>query len=220
MSDDDAIRMVSARGRARRSGLGRGLFVLSGVLAVVGIVGAAMTPWSSLAEARRSIATRATSASPHRFLAPGTGTFDLPAGRIFVSYLTDSAFEDTRYMASAELVFDLTVTAADGTPVEVEQEVTQRANLPSSRPGRSATAVLVGAASIPIAGPHVVSLRLGEAEVGQAVAEVLIMDRREVEALENAFKPLLAAGCGFGGALFFAVFGGIAVWLEKRAGVG
>lgn len=220
MSDETPPRMLSARGRARRSGLGRGLFMLAALLGVLGVVGAAMTPWSELGDARRSIATRATSASPHRFVAPGSGTFDLPEGRIFVSYLTDAEFEDTRYMASAELVFELTVTTADGDAIEIEHEPTQRANLPSSRPGRSATAVLVGAASIPARGPHTVSLQLGDAEVGQAVAEVLVMDQAEVEALERAFKPLLAGACGFGGALFFAAFGGLAVWLEKRAGIG
>ena len=220
MSDHSDNRMVSARGRSRRSGLGRGLFVLAAVLAVVGIVGAAMTPWSELGAARRSIAKRATSDAPHRFLAPGSGTFDLPAGRVFVSDVTDAELDGTRYMASGELVFDLTITTADGAAVEIEHEPTQRANLPSSRPGRSATAVLIGAASIPAAGPHTVSLRLGDAEVGQAVAEILVMDQREVEALERSFKPLLAGACGFLGAIFFAIFGGIAIWLERRAGIG
>ncbi len=212
--------MVSARGRARRNGLGRGLFTLAAMLAVVGIVGAAMTPWSDLGEARRSIANRANSDSPYRFVAPGSGTFELPAGRIFVSYLTDAEYEGTRYMASAEMVFELQVTTEDGGDIEIEHEPTQRANLPSSRPGRTSTAVLIGAASIPTPGRHTVSLTLGDAEVGQAVAEVLIMDQREVAALEKAFKPLLAGGCGFGGALFFAAFGGLAIWLERRAGIG
>jgi hypothetical protein len=213
--------MVSARARARRSGLGRGLLVIAAVLALTGVVSAFIAPWSELLAARQAIATRMTDDStPHRFVAPGSANFDLPAGRIFVAYLTDAEFDGTRYLASGEMVFDLTVTGADGTVVEIEHEPTQRANLPSSRPGRASAAVLVAAATIPATGSYAVSMTLGDGEVGQAVGEILVLDQTEVAALEKAFMPVLGALCGLGGAIFFGVFGGIAVWLERRAGIG
>ena len=85
--------MVSARARARRSGLGRGLLVIAAVLALTGVVSAFIAPWPELLAARQAIATRMTDDStPHRFVAPGSANFDLPAGRIFVAYLTDAEF--------------------------------------------------------------------------------------------------------------------------------
>lgn len=222
MTDDHTgSPMVSARARARRSGLGRGLLLIAAVCAITGVVSAIIAPWSDLLAARQAIATRMTTdTAAHRFLAPGHDRFELPAGRIFVAYLTDAEFEGTRYLASGEMVFDLTVTGDDGAAVEIEHEPTQRANLPSSRPGRSSAAVLVAAATIPTAGSYDVSLQLGEGEVGQAVGEILVLDQSEVETLEQAFTPVLGAMCGLGGAIFFGIVGGIAVWLERRAGVG
>jgi len=212
--------MVSARARARRSGLGRGLLVIAGLLAIGGMVSAILAPWSELLAARRAIATRMTDdTTPHRLVAPGTAAFDLPAGRIFVAYLTDAEFDGTRYLASGEMIFDLAVTDADGTAIEIEHEPTQRANLPSSRPGKSSAAVLVGAATIPKAGTYDVSMQLGEGEAGQAVGEILVLDQTEVATLEDAFTPVLGTMCGLGGAVFFGMFGGIAVWLERRAGI-
>jgi hypothetical protein len=219
-SESPESTMVSARARARRSGLGRGLLVIAAVLAVGGVISAFLAPWSDLLAARQAIATRMTDdTAGHRFVAPGAASFDLPAGRIFVAYLTDAEFEGTRYLASGEMVFDLAVTGDDGTVIEIEHEPTHRANLPSSRPGRASAAVLVGAATIPVGGTYDVAMQLGEGEVGQAVGEILVLDQTEVAALEKAFTPVLGTMCGFGGAIFFGIFGGIAVWLERRAGV-
>lgn len=218
-SDESTSPMISARAGARRSRLGRGLLLMAATLAATGVVGAFLAPWSELSSARSSIAGRMEDESNHRFVAPGTGTFELPPGRIFVAYLTDAEFEGTRFITSPELVMDLRVTAADGGEIEVEHEPTQRANLPSSRSGRSSAAVLVGAATIPRADSWTVELVLPEGEVAQAVAEILVVDQSEVETLERAFYPVLGSLCGFGGAIFFGIFGGVAVWLEKRAGL-
>jgi hypothetical protein len=219
-SESSESTVISARARARRSGLGRGLLVIAGILAIGGVVSGFLAPWSELLAARQAIASRMTDdTASHRFVAPGTAAFDLPAGRIFVAYLTDAEFEETRYLASGEMVFDLAVTSDQGVVVEIEHEPTQRANLPSSRPGRSSAAVLVGAASIPTAGTYEISMQLGEGEVGQAVGEIMVLDQTEVAALEKAFTPVLGTMCGLGGAIFFGMFGGIALWLERRAGI-
>ena len=132
--------MISARRAARRSGFGRGLVILAAVLAVIGAIGGILLPWSEVARAQREFALRVET-SDNRFVAPGSLSMDLPAGRIFVNYFTDETFDDVRFSTSSELVFDLVVTGPDGEPIAVEHEPTQRANLPSSRPGRSAAAM-------------------------------------------------------------------------------
>lgn len=209
--------LVSARAAARRPVLGRGLLIAGGLLAVVGIVMAIFAPWNSLTAARDAMRKRMTNEDPTRFLAPGSVTTELPSGRIFVSYLTDTELGEKRHIASAELVFELTVTDAAGAPIAIEYETTQRANLPSSRPGRSSTAVLVGAADIAEPGTYTITLELGENESSEAVADVFFLTRPEIAALDEAFGPVLGAFCGLGGGAFIALLGGITLWLEKRA---
>ncbi len=214
---NDPRPLVSARAAARRPVLGRGLLIAGGLLALVGIVMAAFAPWSSLTAARDEMRARMTSEAPTRFLAPGSVQTELPSGRIFVSYLTDTELDERRYIASAELVFELTVTDASGAPVAIEYETTQRANLPSSRPGRSSTAVLVGAADIAEPGTYTITLELGDNESSQAVGDVFFLTRPEIAALDEAFGPVLGAFCGMGGGVFVALLGGVTLWLEKRA---
>ena len=211
--------MISARRAARRSGFGRGLVILAAVLAVIGAIGGILLPWSEVARAQREFALRVET-SDNRFVAPGSLSMDLPAGRIFVNYFTDETFGDDRYSTSSELVFDLVVTGPDGEPIAVEHEPTQRANLPSSRPGRSAAAILIGTAPITEAGLHDIKLDLQPGEAAQAVAEVLVMTAAEQAVFESALWPGLGFGCGIAGGAFFGVAGLLAIWLEKRAGLG
>ena len=214
---DEGRPMISARAAARRPLLGRGLLIAGALFVLAGIVMAVISPWSELASIRNQMRMRAATEEPLRFLAPGSATFDLPKGRIFVSYRTDTELDGTRHIASAELVFELIVTDEDGRPVAVEVEATQRANLPSSRPGRSSTAILVGAATIEKAGKHKIDLQLGANEAGTAVADVFLVDDQDVEQLERAFGPVLATVCGLVGGGFLAMLGAITVWMEKRS---
>lgn len=214
---NDPRPLISARGSARRPLLGRGLLIAGIILAVAGVVMAAIAPWSELSELRANMQKRVADQKPMRFVVPGNATFDLPEGRIFVAYLTDTEFEGTRYLASSELIFELTVTDADGQLLAIEYETTQRANLPSSRPGKPSTAVLVGAVTIPTPGPYDISLVLGENESSSAVSDVFVVQEDEIEMLNSAFQPVLAAFCGLGGGGFLSLLGGITIWLEKRA---
>ena len=209
--------LISARSSARRPLLGRGLLIAGVVLAAIGLVMAALTPWSELSELRVSMKKRVANQTPMRFIAPGDATFDLPQGRIFVAYLTDTELDGTRYLASSELVFELAVTDAQGRVMEIEYETTQRANLPSSRPGKPSTAVLVGAVTIPKPGPYDIALILGKNESSYAVADVFLVQEDEIETLNEAFRPVLTAFCGLGGGGFLLLLGGVTVWLEKRA---
>ena len=208
--------MISARAAARRPLLGRGLLIAGAILAVTGVVMAFIAPWSELASIRNQMRLRTATEEPLRFLAPGSASFDLPKGRIFVSYRTDTELDGTRHIASGELVFELIVTDEQGRPVAVEVEATQRANLPSSRPGRSSTAVLVGAATIEQAGEYRIELELGENEAGTAVADVFLVNDKDVQKLERAFGPVLATICGLVGGGFLAMIGAITIWMEKR----
>ncbi|MBC01843.1 MAG: hypothetical protein CMJ34_00880 [Phycisphaerae bacterium] len=208
--------MISARAAARRPLLGRGLLMAGALFALAGVVMAFFSPWSELTTIRNQMRLRATTEEPLRFLAPGSATFELPPGRIFVSYFTDTELDGTRHIASAELVFELVVTDAEGRPVDVEVEVTQRANLPSSRPGRSSTAVLVGAATLEEAGTYRIDLELGANEAGTAVADVFLVDDKDVDQLERAFAPVLATICGLVGGGFLAMLGVLTRWMEKR----
>ena len=216
-SDPPRPQYRSARAAARRPMLGRMLLAMAVVLGVTGAVMALFAPWSELRQTRNQMQRRLSDEAPMRFVVPGEATLDLPAGMAFVSYLTDTEWEGTRYITSPELVFELTVTDADGRPIAVEFEPTHRANLPSSRPGRSSTAVLVGAADIPEAGRYDVTLVLGEKESSQAVADVFVVEAGERDALERALGPVLGSICGLGGAVVLAILGGITIWLEKRA---
>lgn len=217
-SDEDRNPMISARGAARRSGFGRGLLVLASILMVIGVIGSILMPWSEVEQVRKDMARRAEE-SPNRFLAPGSLDVDLPAGRIFVEYFTDQTLDDVRHITSSELVFDLAVTDPSGTTVEVEHESTQRANLPSSRPGRSAAAILVGTAPILEAGRHRITLTLPPDESSQAVAEILVINQTEQDQLYAAIWPGIGVGCGLAGSVFFGLTGLLALWVEKRAGM-
>ncbi len=214
----DEVRMVSVRQKSRRSDFGKGLMILSGVLLVIGVIGSIMVPWSDISEVRSNIAKR-TEETPNRFLAPGSMTVDLPPGRVFIEYFTDDSLEDVRYITSSELVFEITITDAEGVPLEIEHEATQRANLPSSRPGKKATAVLIGTAAIPSAGPHEITLTLPPGESSEAVAEILIIDSKDQDRLLAAVWPGIGFGCGLGGGVFFGIVGCLAIWIEKRAGM-
>lgn len=207
----------SARASARRPLLGRTLLVMAAVLAVMGLVMTSLAPWQELFQARRQMQSRLSTEDPMRFVVPGKTTLELPAGKAFVSYLTDTEWEETRYITSSELVFELTITDMDGTPIAVEFEPTHRANLPSSRPGRSATAVLVGAADIPASGRYGIELVLGDNESSQAVADVFVVEAAEASALERALGPVIGSICGLGGAVGLGILAGITLWLEKRA---
>ena len=78
--------MISARAAARRPLLGRGLLIAGAILAAAGVVMAFIAPWSELASIRNQMRLRTATEEPLRFLAPGSASFDLPKGRIFVSY--------------------------------------------------------------------------------------------------------------------------------------
>ena len=210
--------LVSARGmaRKRRPRLGRFLLGIAAVLAVGAVVAAFNVSWTRLETTRAEMRHRMETEIPHRFLAPGTGVFDFPAGRVFVSYLTDTEFDGTRHLAPNELVFELTVLDAAGDPIDVEVEATHRANLQSARPGRSAAAVLVGSAVLPDAGKYRFDLQLGENESSRAVADVFVIDENEVAVLESAFGPVLGTFCSGGAAAFFGVLGGLTLWMERR----
>ena len=216
--EQDENSMISARGSAQRSGFGRGLLVLASVLLVIGVIGSILMPWSAVEKVRMDMARRAEE-SPNRFLAPGSLDVDLPAGRIFVEYFTDETLDDMRHITSSELTFDLSVTDASGTTIEVEHESTQRANLPSSRPGRSAAAILVGTAPIPAPGRHRITLSLPPDESSQAVAEILVINQAEQDQLYAAIWPGIGVGCGIAGSVFFGLTGLLALWVEKRAGM-
>ncbi|MCP3859720.1 MAG: hypothetical protein GY704_08720 [Phycisphaeraceae bacterium] len=211
-------RLVSARGmaRGRRPRLGRFLLGIAAVLALGAIVVAFNVSWTKLESTRAEMRRRMETEIPHRFLAPGTGVFEFPAGRVFISYLTDTEFDGTRHLAPNELVFELTILDAAGDPIDVEVEATHRANLQSSRPGRSAAAVLVGSAVLPDAGRYTFDLQLGENESSQAVADVFVIDANEVAVLESAFAPVLGTVCSGGAAALFGVLGGLTIWMERR----
>ena len=211
-------RLVSARGlaRGRRPRLGRFLLGIAAILAIGAIVAAIIAPWTELKMMHANMQRRLEREIPHRFLAPGEATFEFPAGRPFVSYLTDTEFEGTRHLAPNELVFELTILDSDGAPVDIEVEATQRANLPSSRPGRSAAAVLVGSAELPDAGKYTFDLQLGENESSRAVADVFVIDANEVAVLDSAFGPVLGTVCSGGAAALFAMLGGLTIWMERR----
>ncbi|MDG1361641.1 MAG: hypothetical protein P8J88_11990 [Phycisphaerales bacterium] len=211
-------RLVSARGmaRGRRPRLGRFLLGIAAVLALGAIVAAFNVSWTKLESTRAEMRRRMETEIPHRFLAPGTGIFEFPAGRVFISYLTDTEFDGTRHLAPNELVFELTILDAAGDPIDVEVEATHRANLQSSRPGRSAAAVLVGSAVLPDAGRYTFDLQLGENESSQAVADVFVIDANEVAVLESAFGPVLGTVCSGGAAALFGVLGGLTIWMERR----
>ena len=211
-------RLVSARGmaRGRRPRLGRFLLGIATVLALGAIVAAFNVSWTKLESTRAEMRRRMETEIPHRFLAPGTGVFEFPAGRVFISYLTDTEFDGTRHLAPNELVFELTILDAAGDPIDVEVEATHRANLQSSRPGRSAAAVLVGSAVLPDAGRYTFDLQLGENESSQAVADVFVIDANEVAVLESAFGPVLGTVCSGGAAALFGVLGGLTIWMERR----
>ncbi|MCP4796216.1 MAG: hypothetical protein GY885_08680 [Phycisphaeraceae bacterium] len=211
-------RLVSARGmaRGRRPRLGRFLLGIAAVLALGAIVAAFNVSWTKLESTRAEMRRRMETEIPHRFLAPGTGVFEFPAGRVFISYLTDTEFDGTRHLAPNELVFELTILDAAGDPIDVEVEATHRANLQSSRPGRSAAAVLVGSAVLPDAGRYTFDLQLGENESSQAVADVFVIDANEVAVLESAFRPVLGTVCSGGAAALFGVLGGLTIWMERR----
>lgn len=211
-------RLVSARGmaRSRRPRLGRFLLGIAAILAVGAIVAAFNVSWSTLESTRADMRRRMETETPHRFLAPGRATFDFPAGRVFISYLTDTEFEGTRHLAPGELVFELTILDAAGDPIDVEVEPTQRANLESSRPGRSSSAVLVGSAVLPEAGRYAFDLQLGANESSRAVADVFVIDAAEVAVLESAFGPVLGTVCSGGAAALFGVLGGLTIWMERR----
>lgn len=211
-------RLVSARGmaRGRRPRLGRFLLGIAAVLALGAIVAAFNVSWTKLETTRADMRRRMETEVPHRFLAPGSATFDFPAGRVFISYLTDTEFEGTRHLAPGELVFELTVLDAAGDPIDVEVEATQRANLQSSRPGRSSAAVLVGSAVLPKAGTYVFDLQLGANESSRAVADVFVIDAAEVAVLESAFGPVLGTVCSGGAAALFGVLGALTIWMERR----
>ncbi|MDG2021071.1 MAG: hypothetical protein P8J59_03875 [Phycisphaerales bacterium] len=210
--------LISARAVARRRKpfLGKALLLLAAILALATIIMATQVSWSELSEARTAMRKRMETEKPHRFLVPGKASFEFPAGRVFVSYLTDTEFEETRYLAPTELVFELVITDADGTLVDVEVEPTQRANLQSSRPGKPSAAVLVGSAVLPSDGTYSFDLILGPRESSRAVADVFVINDAEVAALETAFAPLLGFFCSGGGALFLGLLGGISVWMERR----
>ncbi len=216
-SDRPQPQYRSARASARRPMLGRLLLVMAVVLGLAGIGMAIFAPWSELRQTRNQMQKRLSSETPMRFVVPGEATLELPAGKAFVSYLTDTEWEGTRFITSSELVFELTVTDPAGDPIAVEFEPTHRANLPSSRPGRSATAVLVGAVDIPETGLYDVKLVLGEKESSQAVADVFVVQEAEAASLERALGPVIGSICGLGGAVVLAILGGITIWLEKRA---
>ena len=110
----------------------------------------------------------------------------------------------------------MTILDAAGDPIDVEVEATHRANLQSSRPGRSAAAVLVGSAVLPDAGRYTFDLQLGENESSQAVADVFVIDANEVAVLESAFGPVLGTVCSGGAAALFGVLGGLTIWMERR----
>lgn len=211
-------RLVSARGMAsgRRPRLGRFLLGVAAVLALGAIVAAFNVSWTKLESTRAEMRRRMETEIPHRFLAPGTGVFEFPAGRVFISYLTDTEFDGTRHLAPNELVFELTILDAAGDPIDVEVEATHRANLQSSRPGRSAAAVLVGSAVLPDVGRYTFDLQLGENESSQAVADVFVIDANEVAVLESAFGPVLGTVCSGGAAALFGVLGGLTIWMERR----
>ncbi|MAD20143.1 MAG: hypothetical protein CMJ52_08135 [Planctomycetaceae bacterium] len=215
---DSEPRLVSARGvaRSRRPWLGRFLLCIAAVLAVGAGVAALIAPWTELSTMHADMRHRMETEIPHRFLAPGTAAFEFPAGRVFVSYLTDTEFEGTRHLAPNELVFELAILDASNNAIDVEVEATQRANLPSSRPGRSATAVLVGSAVLPTAGTYTFDLQLGVNESSRAVADVFVIDATEVAVLDSAFGPILGTACSGGGALIFAILGGVTLWMERR----
>ena len=210
--------LVSARAVARRRKpfLGKFLLILAALLGLASIIMATQVSWSELSDARAAMRKRMENETPHRFLVPGQASFEFPAGRIFVSYLTDTEFAETRYLAPTELVFELVITDAEGALVDVEVEPTQRANLQSSRPGRPAAAVLVGSAVLPAKGTYTFDLTLGPRESSRAVADVFVINNTEVAALESAFAPLLGFFCSGGGGLFLALLGGISLWMERR----
>jgi hypothetical protein len=211
-------RLVSARGvaRGRRPRLGRFLLGIAAVLALGAIVAAFNVSWTKLDSTRADMRRRMETEVPHRFLAPGSATFDFPAGRVFISFLTDTEFEGTRHLAPSELVFELTVLDAAGDPIDVEIEPTQRANLQSSRPGRSSSAVLVGSAVLPKAAKYTFDLQLGANESSRAVADVFVIDAAEVAVLESAFGPVLGTVCSGGAAALFSVLGALTIWMERR----
>jgi hypothetical protein len=210
--------LVSARAVARRRKpfLGKFLLILAALLGLASIIMATQVSWSELSDARAAMRKRMENETPHRFLVPGQASFDFPAGRIFVSYLTDTEFEETRYLAPTELVFELVITDAQGALVDVEVEPTQRANLESSRPGRPASAVLVGSAVLPAEGTYTFDLTLGPRESSRAVADVFVINDAEVAALESAFAPLMGFFCSGGGGLFLGLLGAISLWMERR----
>lgn len=207
----------SARASARKHMLGRLLLVMAGCLGLAGIVVAVLAPWGDLLQTRNAMQKRLGSETPMRFVVPGAATLELPAGKAFVSYLTDTEWEGTRYITSSELVFELTVTDERGDPIDIEVEPTHRANLPSSRPGKSSMAVLVGAVDIPKTGPYRIELLLGDNESSQGVADVFVVETVEAESLERALGPVVGSICGLSGAIFLGILGGITLWLEKRS---
>ena len=71
--------------------------------------------------------------------------------------------------------------------------------------------------TIPQPGPYDITLILGKNESSSAVADVFLVQEDEIETLNEAFRPVLAAFCGLGGGGFLLLLGGITVWLEKRA---
>ncbi|MDE0889659.1 MAG: hypothetical protein OSA40_09400 [Phycisphaerales bacterium] len=215
-SPSDELISARATARRRRPFLGKFLLLLATLLALTSIIMATQVSWSELSTARSAMRKRLETEIPHRFLAPGKTSFEFPAGRVFVSYLTDTEFEEMRYLAPTELVFELVITDPQGTLVDVEIEPTQRANLESSRPGRPSSAVLVGSAVLPADGTYDFELTLGPRESSRAVADVFVINDAEVAALESAFAPLLTFLCSGGGALFLGLLGWISVWMERR----
>jgi len=204
--------------RIRATGrIGPFLLVIAGFCVLAGIVGFILFNLPSSRAFRAELRNKAQKEEFPTFKVPGEFTKEFTEGTIWVSYFTDSEIDGIRYQVPDSLMFDLEVEDANGVPVTVNMEPTQRASLPSSESGKNRSAVLIGIAELPTSDAYTVKLTLPENQANKAVAQVIHLDLATQEETSKVLAYLGTGLCGAGGALFFAALGFGSMWFSKRA---
>ena len=202
--------------RRKKAGLAPFLLVLATISFLSCVVGFVLLSLPSTRGFMAQLRIQAENSEYPTFLAPGKHELELEAGIIWVSYFTDAEFEGARYQAPTSLVFNLTVQDANGQPLKVDMDPTQRANLPAKAGDGSRVAVLLGIVQIPQPGRYTIELTQSENQPNKAVAQVIMMSSEEKEKTAQVLLYLGLGVCGGAGTVFFGVLGIGAVWVNRR----